>query len=325
MQLFIFIAVLLIGALAQQKCKTASQGQNPGSTTAANRHIISITTAGGSGTRTYQLYVPANVTYPAALVFAWHGITSCAQTLEGKVKLQAEADRYKFLAVYPVAQQTSLCGQTSAAFNGAGCCSNTATANDVELFDAIVANLTSPIVGCVNPARVFALGFSNGGFMTHRLGCERGSRLAAISQHSGNYGDYNGKSTNTLSGTQWNLAKCQAYPLGSKKLPNILIHGTSDATVPYNGGKNPSLLGTSYWDSFVNTAYLWKNLSRCTTTVQNTSSWANGATTTSVTSLYFSGGSNCSGVEAHSLTSYGHDWHPTATSKIVAFFRRFGL
>ena len=38
---------------------------------------------------------------------------------------------------------------------------------------------------CVDTHRTFAMGFSNGGYVTYRLACERASRFAAVAPVSG--------------------------------------------------------------------------------------------------------------------------------------------
>jgi polyhydroxybutyrate depolymerase len=71
----------------------------------------------------------------------------------------------------------------------------------------------------VDPARIFALGHSNGGYMAYRLACEHADTFAAIAS----------------------LAGVAAFRDASTCVPaepvSILqIHGTADDTVPYAGG-----------------------------------------------------------------------------------------
>jgi len=78
--------------------------------------------------------------------------------------------------------------------------------------DAIVRS--SP----VDPARVFVLGFSNGGFMALRLACELGDRLRAVASIAG-------------AGPAPATSPCSAT------LPHVLlVHGDRDVTVRYEGG-----------------------------------------------------------------------------------------
>jgi polyhydroxybutyrate depolymerase len=122
-------------------------------------------------------------------------------------------------------------------------------APDVSFFTSIKSKLVSD--GCVVPSRVFSLGYSNGGFMTHRIACESansGSNLvAAAALHSGAHGDYDGVYANG----PWNSCNSATH------IPVIGFHGTSDKTVPFNGGKNPSPWGTAVWGSFYQTMGIW--------------------------------------------------------------------
>jgi polyhydroxybutyrate depolymerase len=68
----------------------------------------------------------------------------------------------------------------------------------------------------VDRARVFSAGFSNGGFLSYRLACELGDRIAAIGPVSG------------VDGTEG----CPA----TRPVPVLHFHGTADAVVPYAGG-----------------------------------------------------------------------------------------
>src|SRR5690349_18796236 len=63
----------------------------------------------------------------------------------------------------------------------AGDCCGTASASgvdDVGLVGAILDRLETEM--CVDTARIYSTGFSNGGFLSHRLGCELSDRIAAI-------------------------------------------------------------------------------------------------------------------------------------------------
>jgi polyhydroxybutyrate depolymerase len=70
-----------------------------------------------------------------------------------------------------------------------------------------------------NPNKQYLCGFSNGGFMSHKLACESELCFAGIASVSG-----------TMSDTVY--ASCNP----SKATSILHIHGTADAVVPYNGG-----------------------------------------------------------------------------------------
>ena len=69
----------------------------------------------------------------------------------------------------------------------------------------------------VDAKRVFVMGLSNGGFMSHRYACDRAGRVAAIvSQAGAIWGD---------------TARCKP----SEPVAVLQIHGTDDERVPYDG------------------------------------------------------------------------------------------
>src|SRR5262249_33405984 len=68
---------------------------------------------------------------------------------------------------------------------------------------------------CLDVDRIYATGMSNGGFMSHRLGCELANRIAAIAPVAGVLG-----------------VACSP----SRPMPVMDFHGTADTLVPYNGG-----------------------------------------------------------------------------------------
>jgi polyhydroxybutyrate depolymerase len=91
---------------------------------------------------------------------------------------------------------------------------------------------------CVDTKRVYAAGFSNGGMLSQRLGCELSNRIAAIGPVAGP------------------LAFDSCTP--SRPVPVIEFHGTSDFVVFYNGG---SLSGAKSVDE---TIAFWVANNTCT-------------------------------------------------------------
>ncbi|HET7846180.1 MAG TPA: prolyl oligopeptidase family serine peptidase, partial [Acidimicrobiia bacterium] len=71
----------------------------------------------------------------------------------------------------------------------------------------------------VDPARVFAFGHSNGGFMAYRLACDRADLVAAVV---------------SLAGVTWSeTTACDP----SQDVSVLQIHGTDDDVVRYEGGR----------------------------------------------------------------------------------------
>lgn len=94
----------------------------------------------------------------------------------------------------------------------------------------------------VDATRVYALGLSEGGFMSMRLGCNLGDRFAAVG---------------TVGATMPKTMTC----LPPRPVPVVMVNGTSDPVVPYGGGTehNLSLSTLSAEDS----AKAWARIDRC--------------------------------------------------------------
>jgi poly(3-hydroxybutyrate) depolymerase len=94
----------------------------------------------------------------------------------------------------------------------------------------------------VDASRIYAAGLSEGGFMSLRLGCALGDRLAAVA---------------AVGAAMPKTMIC----VPPRPVPLVMISGTSDPVVPYGGGteKNLSLATISVEDS----AKSWAKIDRC--------------------------------------------------------------
>lgn len=134
----------------------------------------------GGETRVYDLYIPASHdgTEPTPVVFnlhplvlggALHGIWTNESGMNDK------AEEAGFLVIQPDGTGTP------ASWNaGADCCSpaNTEGKDDTGLIQAIAEEIES--LACVDRKRIYAVGMSNGGYLSHRLACENSQFVAAI-------------------------------------------------------------------------------------------------------------------------------------------------
>lgn len=250
-------------------------------------------------TRSYKIVIPSAPQFPASLIVAYHGIASDVTKIEGKMQLQKSSAAATSILVYPEAKNKGSGILDPPAFNGAGCCKDSSDFKDEDFFAAIVTELTQ--MGCVDGAKVYVMGFSNGGFMTNRLACASATRnfVTAACVHSGLIGDYGG----VLENSPW--MNCQAKPV-------LSIHGTSDSTVPIAGGKNP--LNAARWYSQDQVAEMWAKAGGC------------GTATKHVTGTRTTSRQTCS---SHSVATikhdgYGHDWHADSTADCVAWFQEHG-
>ncbi|MBP6833138.1 MAG: hypothetical protein KA978_20285 [Deltaproteobacteria bacterium] len=111
--------------------------------------------------------------------------------------------------------------------------------DDVAYLDAIIDDVSARYA--VDPRRIFLLGHSNGGFMAHRMACERASRIAAVV---------------SLAGATFNdPTRCTP----AEPVAVLQVHGTLDATIAYEGGSN---IGSTY-PSAVTSVSRWAGYDRC--------------------------------------------------------------
>jgi len=188
--------------------------------------------------RKVAVHVPASYdpTHPAPLVVDLHGLDSSGADQAKLAHMAAASEADGFIAIHP--------NGLGASWNGGECCDPSAkdgvkdTAFIGHVLDEAEARL------CIDSDRVYAAGFSNGGFMAHRLGCELADRFAAIGSVSGVLG----------------IDGCQP----SRPVPVIQIHGTSDPIVPYGGG------GLFNYTSVASTISTWRTINGCSAAAQPT-------------------------------------------------------
>ncbi len=185
----------------------------------------------GGVTRTYVLVVPrtydAKRRYP--LVFAFHGSFGSGTQFRNFYRLE-RASGEDALVAYP----------NGALDNNEWDLESVSAKNaDVALFDAVVADLDMRF--SLDKARVFAAGWSNGGFFSNRLACSRSKAIKAISSLSGG-APYDAKGV--LPRYKPDFVKCEADQGG---VASLSIHGVDDPEVGLDSGEFSAV----YW-AFVN-------------------------------------------------------------------------
>ena len=183
--------------------------------------------------RKYIQYVPStyggNEAVP--LVIALHGLGDVVSNFQG-VGFQAVADTANFIVVYPEALIDPLFTQATAWNSGAGALgiSLNGDVDDLGFINALIDTISAHYN--IDQSKVFATGFSMGGFMSNRLACELNDRIAAIASVAGPIGG-------TLD--------CQP----GRSVPVCHFHGTSDTQVGYGtagGGVQDNTFGTNVSD-----------------------------------------------------------------------------
>jgi len=232
------------------------------------------------------------------LVLNWHGLTSNAQQQEFFSNFDPVADDEGLIVVYP--------NSPDASWNAGTCCaSNAPTRDDVGFARALVAEISSK--ACIDPKRIYAMGMSNGGFMSFRLGCDAADLFAAIAPVAGKIG----------------ITGCQP----ARPIPLLAFHGTADTLVAYStGGLSPDML------TVPDTARKWAELDACTKGPDvslergnvRCEAWSSCQGGTSVTLCTVDGGGHC--WPGQSFCPYPPSTVDVdASREIATFFKSFKL
>jgi polyhydroxybutyrate depolymerase len=173
---------------------------------------------------------------PRPLVLTFHGAGGNAQAIESATGMTDLGNRAGFITVYP--------NSVGRFWNVTG--KNPRTGDDVSFVNSLLDRLEDTL--CVDDARIYATGVSNGGSFVARIGCELSGRIAAIAPVAGGYG-------------------VQPACRPSRPVSVLEIHGTNDRTVPYDhdgpsGEKGvwPFLAQWNGWDGCPRTPPVWRRL-----------------------------------------------------------------
>ena len=134
----------------------------------------------------------------APLILALHFASGTGSQMEQATRYTPQARRSGFVVAYP-----------------------TASANGFWSIDGDLAKLTATLdrierIACIDPARVYVSGISNGGFMATVVACRMAGRIAAAALFA--------PGMNGIG------------PCSPSRPPSVLeVHGTSDPIVPYAG------------------------------------------------------------------------------------------
>jgi polyhydroxybutyrate depolymerase len=229
--------------------------------------------------RTYKLYVPAlySGNVPVPLLLNFHGYTSNSNEQMFYGDFRNIADTANFLVVHP---QGTLDNTNTTHFNvGWG----GSTVDDVGFTEALIDSLSDAY--SIDQNRIYAVGMSNGGFMSFQLACDLSAKIAAVGSVTGSM-------------TPSTLGNCNA----SHPMPIIQIHGTTDGTVPYNGS-------AGWTASVTNILNHWATFNNCSpvpavVNVPNTNT-IDGSTVEKYT---YENGVNCSEVVHFKVTNGQHTW-----------------
>jgi polyhydroxybutyrate depolymerase len=156
-------------------------------------------------TRSYELFVPDSAKAQALpLVVALHGLASTGTTMAEVTGFHKVGAREGFIVAYPNGLHRS--------FNFGVLDSP----DDAGFILAVIDDIADEFP--VDRTRVYLTGLSNGGFMTHYMACDAASVFAAAAP--------------VMSSLTPGMAEsCEP----SERIPILMIHGTEDGVVPFEG------------------------------------------------------------------------------------------
>jgi polyhydroxybutyrate depolymerase len=163
--------------------------------------------------RSWITYVPASYdpAKPTPLVVLLHGRPSSATEMAVITRMHEVADRHGFIVTYP----EGLNNEWNAFYDLTGQRS-IAPQDDVAFLKTLTEDLGQDFN--IDRSRMYIGGFSNGGFMTIRMACSASDVFAGFA---------------VVSAELYTVLKdvCRR----SRPSPILLMHGTEDPSVPYNG------------------------------------------------------------------------------------------
>jgi polyhydroxybutyrate depolymerase len=200
-------------------------------------------TPGPAMSRTYILHVPSAYkgTSPVPLVVDWHPLGGSGSQEESGSPFKAQTDPEGVITAYPNGKS----GPSGNAFNVVGCC--VANVDDVAFARALVAQVET--MACIDTKRVYAVGFSMGGGMSHFLACVANDIFAATAPQSFDL-------------LQGNKGFCAGRPVSV-----IAFRGKNDTLVNYTGGNSSVVNGMPInFLGAVGTFNFWGQFDGCTDT-----------------------------------------------------------
>jgi len=186
--------------------------------------------------RSYRVYVPTGYDpdEPMPIVVALHGRPDSGVGFSVITQLHLTAERENFIVLYP--DGLNLGWNSTKDIRGF----RSESWDDVQFLQDLVLNLSNRLNIDLN--RVYATGFSNGGFMVQRLACSAPDFYAAYA---------------VLGATM--IAQFAPLCDPNNPVPIMFMHGTEDVSIRWQGEPN------SYMP-VVDSLYYWVNFNDCNLT-----------------------------------------------------------
>ncbi|WP_298316826.1 T9SS type A sorting domain-containing protein [uncultured Aquimarina sp.] len=195
------------------------------------QQIINATLQNDGRTRQYRLYIPASydASTPTPLILNFHGFTNNIDTQFNQSDFRQLAEDNQFIFVTPQGLGFLAGWAINNNFGG--------NEDDLGFSDALIDRIQQDYN--INEKRIYATGFSNGGFFSYRLACELSPRIAAVASVAGSM-------------TRRWIDNNQCQPQHPTAV--LQITGTNDNVISINGnGSNEPIQDVmEYWSAVNN-------------------------------------------------------------------------
>lgn len=167
----------------------------------------------GGVNRQYFLHIPIGYdeNTPLPLLISYHGFTSNPFENAQRTGFSELADEEDFIVVYPAGWQPTP-DDPIGWFSHEG--AEEEFVDDVRFTRDLITYLRANYA--IDPARIYITGFSNGGGMAHRVGCDMSEEVAAVTAAGGTHIDED---------------LCEP----TRAIPILGLHGRDDDVTPYIG------------------------------------------------------------------------------------------
>jgi polyhydroxybutyrate depolymerase len=179
---------------------------------------------------------------PAPLVIALHGNTQTGADMASRTSWPAVAKREHFTVMFPDGLNRAWADLRSSEMR-AGRTPPEGT-DDIAFIARLVETYVSN--GTADPEHVYVTGVSNGGAMTMTLACKRADLFAAAASVIMNF-------------TDEFASACQP----SRPVPMLVMNGTADPLIPYEGGRGTSRFAVDGFWSAEKTIAFWRKVNGC--------------------------------------------------------------
>lgn len=244
----------------------------------------------GGNDYTYQYTVPSSYDgSPVAVVLDFHGIGSNGAQQAVFSGWAAAAETQGFLSVQPTGLAAA--GDDRASWELPQF--ETDERDDIAFVVDLIDEISSQV--CIDPARIYSTGMSNGGLFTSTVVCELSERIAAAVSVAG----------------VTHHESCSP----SRAVPYLAFHGTDDTVVPFNGGGESTLDGaeggSEFFEQVIPEEFAeFAETSGCTESVDS-------AVTAEITLTSYSGCTDGVPLGFYTIVGGGHTWPGSSISAAI--------